>query len=165
MRRLVPTLALLALAACDVSTGPTEVKLDDLHDPPRNDAAVALTKDLDDGFGTTVLASATQYFFPLLVPAPVPEFIYLHEQSSSSLRIVLPDTHTTGIFNTAADSVDFAFTAPDGSTYRPLTSCRITVTSALNDAGTGRLQGKTDCPATNTVQDVRVLVKFDYTPG
>ncbi len=165
MRRLFPILAALALAACDPSTGPTEVKLDDLLDPPRNHAGIAVTKDLDNGFGTVVLTSTSEYFFPLLVPAPAPRFTYIQESTTAALQVVLPDTRTMGVFTTSDDGVDFAFTAPDGSTYRPLTSCRITVTAALNEGGTGRLQGKTDCPVTNTVKDIRVLAKFDYTPG
>lgn len=165
MRRRILTLSALALAGCTITTAPIEVKLDDLQDPPPNQAGVAVTEEIENATGEVALATEIEYYFTLLLPATAPQLTYIQGESAATLRIGLPDTEATGVFTTADDSVDFSFTAPDGSTYRPLTSCRITVTSALDLYGAGRLRGKTDCPATNGVQEFRILAKFDYSPG
>ncbi|HUE77120.1 MAG TPA: hypothetical protein VMM83_04195 [Longimicrobiales bacterium] len=155
----------LLLAGCDLGTGPTPVTLDDLTEPASNTAVVLITEPLGDGRGYYDMGADLQYPFQLRTPPPLPEMIYDLQIGigASALTLTLANIEDTGIIVTGVDGVDVLFMAPDGATYEPLTSCRITITSAWVDSPGARLQGKSDCPVTDGSADFRVLFKFDYT--
>lgn len=171
MRRslLTSVLLLLPLVACDwgLGTDPGEITLDDVAVPPRNHATVMITEQLTDGLGREIMAAGTQYFFPLRTPPPLPELLFdaAISSGSSDVRIILLDETQTGEFSTDG-GVLLQFGAPDGALFEPRTSCRVTVSSALTEAGTGRLQGAFDCPMRSDGDDpdMRVLVRFDHSP-
>ena len=167
MRRLLLTIPLALLAACDVGlgTGPTEVTLSDLSDPAPNSAVVLLTKALGDGRGYSDMAAASQYGYTLRTPPPLPRLDFDTQigLGESSLLLTLADIDRTGVLTTGTDGVAIRFVAPDGSIFEPVTTCRITITSAWEDRAGARLQGRSDCPATDGEIVLRVLFKFDYT--
>lgn len=157
----------MALAACDLGlgTGPVEITLDDLSEPTPNTAVVVLTRSLGDGNGYYDMAAATQYPYTLRTPPPLPQLVFDTQIGigATSLRLDLADIGVTGVLVTGTDGVDVTFMAPDGAVFKPLSTCRITITSAYTGEPGSRLQGKSDCPATDGTRDLRVLFKFDYT--
>lgn len=171
MRRHIYLLILILIlaAACDwgLGTDPDDLVLDDLSDPPRNHATVVLTEDLEDDIGRVTITAGTEYFFPLRTPPPLPELLFdaVIAGGAPLVRVILLDVTQAGEFSTL-DGVGLRFGAPDGRVFDPKSSCRVNVTSALNTAGGGRLQGRFDCPMIDELGELelRVLVKFDHTP-
>lgn len=153
----------LLFAGCDLGIEPVPITLDDLSAPASNTAVVVLSEPLGDGLGDYDMAADLQYTFHLRTPPPLPELIYELQFGAGALDLVLANIEETGIIVTGTGGVTFLFVAPDGTTYEPLTTCRITITSAWADAPGARLQGKSDCPVTDGSADFRVLFKFDYT--
>lgn len=166
MKRIILILAAVGLAACDPTTEPDELSLDDLPGAPQNSAVVVVTKDLT-GVSDVVMEAGQLYFFELRTPPPLPELVFdaFLQSTAPVVRFELESATATGTFTTGVDDVGFLFGAPDGSAYEPRSSCRINVTSALNDSGIGRLTGNTDCPVTDGATELRVLVKFDHSAG
>lgn len=164
MRRLLFVLPVL-FAGCDLSTGVEPVTLDDLSAPAQNTAVILVTEDLGDGRGYHDLSAGFQYPLQLRTPPPLPRMVYDAQIGSGTagLDLTLAHIEEVGILVTGTDDVAVRFTAPDGATYSPRTTCRITITSAWSDVPGARLQGKSDCPVTDGVADFRVLFKFDYT--
>lgn len=167
MRRTIYFLPLLVVAACDLGlgTGPAEITLDDLSEPMSNTAVVLITEPLGDGRGYYDMGANLQYPFQLRTPPPLPEMVFDVPigVGAAALTVTLADIGSTGVRVTGTDGVDVLFMAPDGTSYRPLTTCRITITSAWRDAPGARFQGRSDCPVTDGTTDFRVLFKFDYT--
>ncbi|NIP78350.1 MAG: hypothetical protein GWM90_03775 [Gemmatimonadetes bacterium] len=172
MRRVIflisATLLALPLPACDwgLGTEPDSLRLEDLPDPPRNHATLAITETLFDGLDRPMMTASTQYFFPLRTPPPLPELLFdaAIAGGAPAVKVVLSDATLTGTFDTSDPDVSLLFAAPDGAVFEPVGSCRITVASALDLAGAGRLQASFDCPMTDGNRDLRVLVKLDHTP-
>lgn len=171
MRRaiLTTTFLLLPLAACDLglSTGPGDITLADVSVAPRDHASLMITETLTDAIGRETMAAGTQFFFPLRTPPPLPELVFdaTIAGGSPAVRVILLDVTQTGEFNTR-DGVVLQFVSPDGAVFEPTTSCRVTVTSALDGSGSGRLRGYFDCPMSSDSgdPDMRVLVRFDHSP-
>lgn len=168
MKRLIPILATITLVAggCDTGTEPDDITLEDLPTPPRNTAAVMVTRDLEN-IGQVAMQAGQLYFFELRTPPPLPRLLYdaFILGAAPVVRLDLESATATGTFTTGQNGVGFLFAAPDGSAFEPQGSCRINVLSALNESGTGRLQGAVDCPVTDGVTTLRVLVKFDHSAG
>lgn len=164
MRRLLFVLPVL-FAACDLSTGVQPVTLDDLSEPAQNTAVVLLTESLGGGRGYYDMSAGLQYALQLRTPPPLPQMVYDAQigAGAAGLNLMLATIDDVGILVTGTDGVDVLFSAPDGATYTPRTTCRITITSAWSDTPGARLQGKSDCPVTDGVTDFRVLFKFDHT--
>lgn len=167
MRKPLYIVPLLALAACDLGlgTGPVEITLDALSEPPSNTAMVVLTEPLGDGRGYYDMNARTQYPFALRTPPPLPELVYEIPVGvgTSALLLTLAHIEQTGVLVTGTDDVDVLFVAPDGAPFAPRSTCRVTITSAWADQPGRRLQGKSDCPVTDGTREMRVLFKFDYT--
>ena len=167
MRNALVLVPLLTLAACDLGagTGPEETTLDMVSEPPSNTAMVVLTEPLGDGQGDDDMNARTQYPFALTVPPSLPDLVYEIPlgAEAAALLLTLADIEQTGVLVTGTDGVDLLFLAPDGAAFAPRSTCRITITSAWVDQPGRRLQGKSDCPVTDDVREMRVLFKFDYT--
>ena len=169
MRRAILFLALpaLLLPACDwgLGTDPSDLGLADVARPPANHATVVLTKDLLDDMDQTLMAAWVAYLFPLRDPPELPELLFDGDVGAGALvTVVLGDVTRTGTFQTSDPGIDLAFNAPDAAVFRPVGSCRVNVTSALDADGRGRLQAQFDCPMTDGTRDLRVLAKLDHSP-
>jgi hypothetical protein len=167
MRRLILLVPLgVALAACDPGTEPRDLTLDDVSNPPRNHATVVVTQNVGSGTGSQDMLAGQEYFLPLRDPPPLPRLDFDAQigVGAAVVRFDLGDVTTTGTRSTDDPGVGFLFGAPDGTVFEPSGSCRITIVSALLGDGSGRLQGETDCTATDGTRNLRVLVKFDHSP-
>lgn len=168
MRRLTPLLPLgLLLVGCDPGTEPSEITLSGVSPPPMNHATAVLTQNLGTGSGSQDLRAGQEYFLPLREPPPLPQLVFDAQVGvgAAVVRLDLGDATTTGTRSTGDADIGFLFGAPDGSVFDPSGTCRIDVLTALQNDGTGRLRGETDCPVTDGTRNLRVLVKFDHSPG